>query len=169
MFHKQEWLEGNKLSLTKMAENKSVWEDLWQRDATLLYNFRFWSLALLRVFLGGLFAYHGALRLLIPANLAGSVSYFTQAGIPFANYLVYLFGIIEIAFGLFLFFGLFTRLSAFVLMLVMIYIFFQVHLKNGFLAGQNGYEFVLLLVFALLFVLVNGPGHLALEKVFKEE
>jgi len=152
-----------------MAENKSVWEDLWQRDATLFYDFRFWSLALLRAFLGGLFAYHGALRLLIPANLAGSVSYFAQVGIPLANYSAYVFGIVEIAFGLFLFFGLFTRLSAFVLMLGMIYIFFKVHLKNGFLVGQNGYEFVLLLEFALLFVLVNGPGHLALEKMFKKE
>lgn len=150
-----------------MAKNVSVWKDIGQRDATLLYNFRFWSLALLRVFLGGLFAYHGALRLLVPANLAGSVSYFTQVGIPLANYSVYLFGIIEIAFGLFLFFGLFTRLSAFVLMLGMTYIFFQVHLKNGFLVGHNGYEFVLFLVFALLFVLANGSGHLALENMLK--
>lgn len=151
-----------------MAET-SVWADIWQRDMSLLYNFRFWSLTLMRIFLGGLFAYHGALRLLVPANLAGSVSYFAQVGIPFAQYSAYIFGIVEVVAGLLLFFGVFTRWSAFALLLEMIYIFFQVHLKHGFLAGNNGYEFVLLLIFSLLFVLVNGPGHLAVEKMFKGE
>jgi len=140
-----------------------------QRDMTLLYNLRFWSLTLLRAFIGVLFAYHGALRLFIPANLAGSILYFTQVGIPYSKYVIYIFAIIELAGGILLFLGLFTRWSAFVLMLEMIYIFFQVHVKNGFLVGNNGYEFVLLLTFALLFVFVNGPGHLALEKMFKGE
>ncbi|HLC62230.1 MAG TPA: DoxX family protein [Candidatus Nanoarchaeia archaeon] len=151
-----------------MAET-SVWADMGQRDMTLLYNLRFWSLTLLRVFLGGLFAYHGALRLLVPANLAGSISYFAQVGIPFAQPSAYIFGIVEVVAGMLLLVGVFTRWSAFVLMLEMIYIFFKVHLKGGFLVGNNGYEFVLLLIFALLFVLVNGPGHLALEKMLEEE
>ena len=151
-----------------MAET-SVWADMGQRDMSLLYNFRFWSLTLLRVFLGGLFAYHGALRLLVPANLAGSLSYFAQVGIPFAQPSAYIFGIVEVVAGMLLLVGVFTRWSAFVLMLGMVYIFFQVHLKNGFLVGNNGYEFVLLLIFALLFVLVNGSGHLALEKMLEEE
>ena len=123
----------------------------------------------MRVFLGGLFAYHGALRLLVPANLAGSISYFAQVGIPFAQPSAYIFGIVEVVAGMLLLVGVFTRWSAFVLMLEMIYIFFKVHLKGGFLVGNNGYEFVLLLIFALLFVLVNGPGHLALEKMLEEE
>ena len=152
-----------------MAETKGVWVDLWQRDMTLLYNLRFWSLTLLRAFLGILFAYHGALRLFVPANLAGSILYFTQVGIPFANYTIYLFGIVELVGGILLFFGLFTRLSAFIVMLEMIYTFFKVHLKYGFLVGNNGYEFVLILIFALLFVLVNGPGHFSLGKLFRRE
>ena len=151
-----------------MPETKSVWKDLWQRDMTLLYNFRFWSLTLLRIFLGFAFAYRGALRLFIPNNLAGSVAYFSQVGIPFPYFSVYLFGIIEIACGLLLFFGLLARGAAFVVMLELIYIFFKVHLKNGFLTGNNGYEFVLILIFALLFVLVNGAGHLALGKLFRK-
>ena len=105
----------------------------------------------------------------MPANLAGSISYFAQVGIPFAQSSAYIFGIVEVVAGMLLLVGVFTRWSAFVLMLGMVYIFFQVHLKNGFLVGNNGYEFVLLLIFALLFVLVNGSGHLALEKMFKEE
>ena len=152
-----------------MAETKSVWKDLWQRDMTLLYNLRFWSLTLLRIFLGFAFAYHGALRLFVPQNLAGSIAYFTQVGIPYAQFSVYIVGIIEIACGLLLFFGLFTRGAAFVVMLELIYIFFKVHLRNGLLAGNNGYEFVLLLIAALLIILVNGAGHLSLGKLFGKE
>ena len=152
-----------------MPETKSVWEDMGQRDMTLLYSLRFWSLTLLRAFLGFLFTYHGALRLFVPTNLAGSIVYFTQVGIPFAKYLVYLFGAVEIVGGLLLLLGLFTRLAAFVVMLELVYVFFRVHLRNGFFVNTNGYEFVLILIFALIFVLVNGPGHLSLGKLFKKE
>ena len=141
-----------------MAETKSVWQDIWQRDMTLLYNLRFWSLTLLRIFLGFTFAYHGALRLLVPNNLAGSIVYFGQVGIPMPELAVYVFGIVEIAGGLLLLIGLLTRWSAFVVMLEMIYIFFAVHLKNGFLAGANGYEYVLLIIGALIVILVNGSS-----------
>ena len=151
-----------------MAE-KNVLEDMGQIDMTLLYNLRFWSLTLLRLFLGAAFTYHGALRLLVPANLAGSITYFGLVGIPYPQVTVYVFGIVELVCGVLLFLGLFTRWSAFLIMLEMIYIFFRVHLENGFLVGNNVYEFVLILVFALVFVLVNGPGHLSLGKLFRKE
>ena len=152
-----------------MAETKNVFEDIGQRDMTLLYHLRFWSLTLLRMFLGIVFAYHGALRLFVPQNLSGSIAYFTQMGISYAAFTVYLFGIIEFVGGLLLFLGLFTRGAAFIVVLEMIYVFFKVHLKNGFLVGNNGYEFILILICALLFVLVNGAGHLSLGKIFREE
>ena len=148
-----------------MAETKNVAEDLVQRDMTLMYNFRFWSLTLLRVFLGILFTYHGFLRLFVPSNLAGSAVYFAKVGIPFASASSFLFGVVELVGGLLILIGLFARWSAFVLMLEMIFIFFWVHLKNGFLLSANGYEFVLVLTAALLFVLVNGAGHLSLGKM----
>ena len=148
-----------------MAETKNVAQDLVQRDMTLLYHLRFWSLTLLRVFLGILFTYHGFLRLFVPGNLAGSAVYFAKAAIPFAAASSFLFGIVELIGGLLILIGLFTRWSAFVLMLEMMLIFFWVHLKNGFLLSGNGYEFVLVLIAALLFVLVNGAGHLSLGKM----
>lgn len=152
-----------------MPERKNVVEDIAQRDMTLLYRLRFWALTLLRIHLGILFTYHGSLRLLEPNNLAGSIAYFSQAGIPYAQYSVYLFGIIEMAGGLLLLFGLFTRGAAFIVMLEMIYVLLKAHLKNGFLVSSNGYEFALILIFALLFVLVNGSGHLSLGKMLRGE
>ena len=152
-----------------MPETKKILEDLGQRDMTLLYGQRYWSLALLRIFLGIVFAYHGALRLLVPANLSGSIFYFTQVGIPHASFAVYLFGIIELAGGLLLFFGLLTRWSAFIVLLEMIYVFFKVHLKNGILAGSNGYEFALVLIAGLTVILASGAGKIAVGKVFKKK
>ena len=150
-----------------MAQSKSLWKDIWQMDMTLLYNLRFWSLTLLRLFLGFTFAYHGALRLFVPSNLAGSAAYFSQVGIPLPGVSVYVFGAVELIAGTLLFLGLLVRWSALAAMLEMLYIFFAVHLKNGFLVGNNGYEFVLLLIAALLVVLVNGAGHLSLGKLLK--
>ena len=152
-----------------MTETKNVFEDMGQRDMTLLYRFRFWSIAFLRIFLGIVFAYHGALRLFVPQNLSGSIVYFTQVGIPYANFSVYLFGIIELVGGLLLFFGLLTRWAAFIIALEMIYIFFNVHLKNGFLVSSNGYEFVLVIIAGLVVILASGAGKIALGKMFKNK
>lgn len=150
-----------------MAETKSVWTDLWQRDMTLLYNLRFWSLTVLRLFLGALFTYHGFLRLFVPSNLQNSITYFGMVGIPYPSFALYIIGGIELAGGVLLFLGLLTRWSAFALMAMLAYAFFKVHLANGFLIGNNGYEFVLILFAALLAVFVNGAGHLSLGKMMK--
>lgn len=144
-----------------MAEAKSVWKDLWQVDMTLLYNSRFWLLTVLRLFLGILFAYHGFLRLFVPGNLKGSAIYFTQVGLPLPVISSFLFGVIELVGGVLLFFGLITRWTSVVLIIEMLVAFLFVHLKNGLLVSNNGYEFILLLVAALIVVLVNGAGHLA--------
>lgn len=151
----------------KMAQSKSVWKDLWQMDMTLLYNLRFWPLAILRIFLGFTLGYHGFTRMFGPGNLTGSISYFSSLGIPFPAFSAYLLGVIEIVCGVLLFFGILTRVAAFLAMLEMLKIFFLVHMENGLLVSNNGYEFVLLLIAALLVVLVNGAGHLSLGKNMK--
>jgi len=147
-----------------MAQNKNVWQDLGQRDMTLLYNLRFWSLTLLRLFLGFTFAYHGFLRLFIQENINGAFIYFTQIGMPYPIVSIYIVGIAELVGGLLLLLGLFTRWSSTILAVLVAYLLLKVHLKFGFLVSNNGYEFALLLVAALVVVLVNGSGHLSLGR-----
>jgi len=145
-------------------------EDVSQRNmTTLLYDMRFWSLTLLRAFLGIVFAYHGLLRLFVPGNLAGSAAYFAELGIPLAQASAFLFGVVEFGGGLLLLAGIFTRWSAFILMLGMAVAFFAFHIKNGLLVGNNGYEFVVLLIGTLLVIVLNGAGHLSLGKQFKSK
>ena len=48
----------------------------------------------------------------------------------------------------------------------MLVAFLKVHLKNGLLISNGGYEFVLALLAALAVVLVNGAGALSFGKRF---
>ena len=128
-----------------------------------------WSLALLRVVLGYVFAYHGYLKLFAPGIFSGTVKFFASIGIPFALYAALVVAVVEFAGGLFLIFGLLTRLSASLLIIDMLVALFKVHLKNGFLVGQGGYELVIVLIAGLVVVFACGAGRLAIGKQFKSK
>ncbi len=128
-----------------------------------------WSLALLRVIAGIIFAYHGIVKLFVKGMLPASAAYFAQIGIPLANVSAVLAALAEFVFGVFLIIGLMTRWASLVLMFEMLVAFFSVHLNNGFLAANNGYEFVLLVVIVLIVIFFDGPGAFSLGKNFKSK
>ena len=128
-----------------------------------------WSLALLRVVLGYVFAYHGYLKLFAPGIFSGTVKFFTSIGIPLALYAALVVAVVEFAGGLFLILGLLTRLSATLLLIDMLVALFKVHLKNGFLVGQGGYELVIVLIAGLVIIFASGAGKLSLGKQFKSK
>ena len=132
-------------------------------------NLNQWSLALLRVILGFVFAYHGYLKLFAPGAFAGTVNFFISIGIPLATYSALLVAVVEFAGGLFLILGLLTRWSSILLLIDMLVAFFKVHLKNGFLVGKGGYELVIVLIAGLVVVLASGAGKLALGKMLKNK
>lgn len=132
-------------------------------------NLSQWSLTLLRVALGFIFAYHDYLKLFVPGGFTGTVGFFTLLKIPFPLYSALLASVVEFAGGLFLLFGMVTKWSSLLLIIDMLVAFFKVHLKNGVLISNGGYEFVLVLVAALAVVLINGPGKLSLGKLFKKK
>ena len=125
-----------------------------------------WSLALLRIVLGVIFAYHGYLKLFAPGGFKGTVDFFTLIGIPVPGYSALLVSVAEFFGGLLLIFGLITRWTTLILLFQMLVAFFKVHLKNGFLVSKGGYEFVLLILVALVVVLVNGAGKLSVGKKY---
>src|SRR3989338_11068680 len=109
-------------------------------------NLSQWSLALLRVALGYIFAYHGYLKLFAPGGFAGTVSFFTMIKIPFPLYSALLVSIVEFAGGIFLILGMVAKISSLLLLVDMLVAFFMVHMKSGFLVSKGGYEFVLILI-----------------------
>ena len=71
--------------------------------------------------------------------------------------------------GLLLIFGLLTRWVSVLLIIEMLVAFFKVHLKQGFIISQQayGYEFILLILAALVVVLAIGAGKLSLGSKFE--
>lgn len=80
-------------------------------------------------------------------------------------------GVIEFFGGLFIALGLFTRLSAIISGVEMLYVFFFVHAAgNGLIPIMNRGELALLYFTAFLVVIAHGAKKLSLEKaLFKKE
>lgn len=131
-----------------------------------------WSLALVRVYLGIMFALHGYQKLFVTGGLPGTAMFFSQVGIPYANIAAVVVAFVEFFGGLFLMAGLLTRLAALILVIEMLVAFLKVHLKMGFFISPMvyGYEFILLIMAALLLLVLSGPGTLSLgRKLFKNK
>ena len=129
-----------------------------------------WTLTLLRVVLGVIFFVHGYGKLFVKGALPGTAQFFAAIGVPLANYAAVLVAFLEFFGGLLLIFGLLTRWVSVLLIIEMLVAFFKVHLKQGFIISQQayGYEFILLILAALVVVLANGAGKLSLgSKYFK--
>ena len=130
-----------------------------------IYQFRQWSLTLLRVTLGFIFAYHGYLKLLVPGGFKGTVAFFTAIGIPLPVYSALVVSIVEFVGGIFLIAGFLAKWTSMLIMIDMLAALFKVHLKNGFLIVNGGFEFVAALIVALAVILLNGPGSLSLDRI----
>ena len=134
-------------------------------------NFNQWSLTLLRVVLGIIYTYHGYAKLFLPGGFKGTVGFFTAIGIPLPVYSAVIVSSLEFVGGLFLVFGVLTKWAAFALLIEMLVALFKVHIKSGFFISQQayGYEYLLLLLAALIVVLVNGSGKLSVGKILKKK
>jgi putative oxidoreductase len=115
-----------------------------------------WFLALLRVVTALLFMSHGTMKLL---------------GFPASDFQPPLFslfglaGILEIAGGILLVLGLFTRPVAFILSGQMAIAYFMAHAGQAFVPAQNGGESAVLFCFVFLYLVFAGPGAAALDNV----
>ena len=127
-----------------------------------------WTIALLRVVLGVIFAYHGYLKLFVPGGFKGTAGFLASLGIPLPLYSALIVSAVEFFGGVFLILGMVTRWSTVLLIIDMLVAFFLVHMKNGLLVSKGGYEFVLVLLAGLAVVLANGAGKFSLgSKYFK--
>lgn len=119
------------------------------------------ALAILRVLIGVIFVAHGYQKF-FEYTLPGTTGAFTQMGIPLAGVVAPLVATIELIGGLALIAGLFTRVAAGLLTLVMLGALLLVHIKGGFFA-PNGIEFPLALIGATVSLALAGAGAFALD------
>jgi putative oxidoreductase len=118
---------------------------------------------LLRIILGIVYVMHAYLALVINGP-AGMIAYNAKAGIPLpevaAWYLILAHGLG----GILLVLGIYTRWAALANVPVMLGAIVFVHLKNGFWAHQQGYEYVLVLLVATVATAMIGGGALSLKR-----
>jgi putative oxidoreductase len=130
--------------------------------------------AVLRLAVGVVFVAHGAQKLFGlwgGGGLTETAAFFTQLGLSPAYPLAIYVGLIELAGGLLLVGGAFTRVASALLTGNMLVAVWTVHLASGFFlnwtmaAGAgHGYEFNLVLIGALVSLMLTGPGALSFDR-----
>jgi putative oxidoreductase len=70
--------------------------------------------------------------------------------------------------GLALILGLLTRPAAVAAAFTMLVAIFSVHISNGLFAANNGYEYALTLMVALIALAVQGGGQLSVDQALTQ-
>lgn len=118
-----------------------------------------YALALLRIVSGLIFLEHGTQKFFgfPPGEYAGSGWAFNNPG-AFA-------GIVELATGLLIAIGLFTRPAAFLASGTMAVAYWLAHAPQGFFPVNNGGDAAILYCFVFLYLILAGPGTWSLDEV----
>lgn len=122
------------------------------------------GLAVLRIFVGGTFVFHGVLKAM---NMADTVGFFGQIG--FSSVWAYIVTAVEILGGLALVLGVFTLYGAVLLGIVMAVAAFKVKwMLPGvpFMGKYLASEIDLILLASLITVATAGPGSWSLNSFF---
>ena len=124
-----------------------------------------YGLLLLRVVIGGTMFAHGAQKLFGWFGGNGphaTGGFFGQLGFPAPYAMALLAGTSEAA-GLLLALGLLTPFAALAVASVMVVAVGSVHFKNGFFAGNGGYEYNLLIWASAIAIAAAGPGRFSID------
>jgi putative oxidoreductase len=119
-------------------------------------------LGIFRIVIGLLFAMHGTVKLFgWPMELKGGTT-------PFGQWPYWWAGVIEVAVGLLLMLGLFTRPAAILGSGTMAYAYFTAHQPKGLWPIQNGGEPATLFCFAMLLIAFAGAGAFAVDTLIRQ-
>lgn len=121
------------------------------------------ALTALRIVLGFLFAAHGWQKF-NEWTIAGTQASFAKMGVPAADVMAPAVAVLELAGGIALIAGIFTRVVAALLALDMLGALFLVHAAAGVFAANGGYELVLLLAASAFALALTGAGRLSLDR-----
>ena len=121
-----------------------------------------WSprlLAILRMIAALLFIEHGTMKLFdFPLSDHGTVELMSMMGLA---------GLLELAGGVFLFLGAFTKPVAFLLSGEMAFAYFIAHYPKSFYPALNGGDGAILFCFVFLYIAVAGGGAWSLDNFMR--
>ena len=127
-------------------------------DVTLTSTLNSWqqrALALLRIVAGVLFLEHGTMKLFnFPAGEGGAVKLSSFMGLT---------GALEVAGGILIVLGLFTRPTAFILSGMMAVAYWMAHAPRSMFPAINQGDAAILYCFLFLYLVFAGPGAWSLD------
>ena len=126
-----------------------------------------YGLSVVRIFVGIIFAAHGAQKLFGlfgGYGIAGTAQYMESIGLAPGQLMAILAGGTEFFAGLALIIGLLVRPAALGLTVLSLVAIFSVHIGNGLFMANNGYEFALALLAGSIAVLIEGAGKLSADR-----
>ena len=130
-----------------------------------------YGMTVLRIFVGIIFAAHGAQKLFGlfgGYGLAGTAQWMESIGLAPGQLMALLAGGTEFFGGLALIIGLLTRPAALGLTFTLLVAIFSVHISNGLFMTNNGYEFALALLGGTVAVLLEGAGKLSVDRIIAQ-
>ena len=118
------------------------------------------GLLVMRVVLGVIMIGHSYWKVFGGEHKA--MAFVTGLGLPW--WLTYFSIAAEFGGGILVILGLFTRFSAFAILIDMVVAIWKVHWKNGLL-GEHGYQFTLSLSAIAFALILSGAGPIALDSI----
>lgn len=118
------------------------------------------GILILRVVLGVAFIAHGYSKFAV-MGIDGVAGFFASIGIPMALFMAWVVALVELLGGIGLLLGVGTRLSAFLLSIIMIVAIFTAKFQSGFLGG---YELDVIILGGLLALLFGGAGKYSVQR-----
>jgi putative oxidoreductase len=127
-----------------------------------------WSLLIIRVTVGGVMLVHGLQKLGVigDGNWSGTMGFLTGMGIPSVVAALVILGESLGAASLIL--GFLSRFCAASIGIIMLGAIALVHVKNGFFAGNGGYEMPLLIVGSSLALVLAGGGKWSVDRMIQK-
>jgi putative oxidoreductase len=126
------------------------------------------ALLALRLVIGGLFVGHGAQKLFGwfgGYGLVGTGAWMDSIGLRPGRQMALVAGASEVLGGILLIAGLWLPVAALLIGGAMLVAIAKVHIKNGVWVTNNGYEYNLVLLVAVVALALIGPGSLSLGAV----
>ena len=121
------------------------------------------ALLLIRIACGLAFLYHGSAILFGAFGGPGPHGFAAFGHMPLA--VAYLVGLAQFAGGLAVLLGIFTRVGAVCIIIVMLGAIFLVHLPHGYDVTKGGFEYAFTQLLLALALLLAGPGSYSLSAV----
>lgn len=133
-------------------------------------SWREWAPVPLRLFLGGGLILHGGIKLFASGGHANIAYLVGQLGVPFADLVGWIVGVIEFGGGIGILLGIFFRLATVVNALnvagLLVLGFFAGGIPEPLPGGDPlpGFREALLILAGVVSLLLSGPGRLALDR-----